>query len=265
MARAKSRARKVTRASIRSRYPNLINSKDTAGAARSGDTSVPTAGNAKSKGGAAAASAGIDGDVAAVMEVDDAVTGTEDDETSTAWCFAVTSLCAAVGSTGSLLLGCGSGEHLCTPKFADLIPTGRDRSPLKLKDVQQNDLAISGQKTVPVLVGPTGGKHAMEATATFRVAEVRDNISFTLGPRGCSMEKDGRRVPLYLMCWSVRRDLDTWRREQLLRMRSWMVWTSTSLTRRADPAVEPSAEAGTTPAPVLKNVVEHQRVTFQVA
>ena len=54
------------------------------------------------------------------------------------------------------------------------------------------------KKTVPVLVGPTGGKHAMEATATFRVAEVRDNISFTLGPRGCSMEKDGRRVPLYL-------------------------------------------------------------------
>ena len=71
----------------------------------------------------------------------------------------------------------------------------RDRSPLKLKDVQQNDLAISGQKTAPMLVGPTGGKHA-----TFRVAEVRDNIlslgklvrkgsSFTLGPRGCSMEK----------------------------------------------------------------------------
>ena len=28
-----------------------------------------------------------------------------------------------------------------------------------------------------MLVGPTGGKHAMEATATFRVAEVRDNIS----------------------------------------------------------------------------------------
>ena len=49
-------------------------------------------------------------------------------------------------------------------------------APLKLKDVQQNDLVISGQKTVPMLVGPTGGKHAMEATATFRVAEVRDNI-----------------------------------------------------------------------------------------
>ena len=60
------------------------------------------------------------------------------------------------------------------PKFADLIPTSRDRSPLK--DVQQNDLVISGPKTVPMLVGPTGGKHAMEATATFRVGEVRDNI-----------------------------------------------------------------------------------------
>ena len=160
--------------------------------------------------GGAAASADNDGDVAAVMEVDDAVMGTEDDETSTGWCFAVTSLCAAVGSTGSLLLDSGRHKHLCTPKFADLIPTGPDRSLLKLKDAQQNDLAISGQKTVPMLVGPTSGKHAVEATATFRVAEVRDNIlslgklvrkvsfSFTLGPRGCSKEKDGRRVPLSL-------------------------------------------------------------------
>ena len=55
---------------------------------------------------------------------------------------------------------------------------------------------ISGQKTVPLLVGPTAGKQAMEATATFRVAEVRDNIlslgklvrmgfHFTWGPQGC--------------------------------------------------------------------------------
>ena len=115
--------------------------------------------DAKSKGGAAAASAD-DGDVAAVMEVDDVVMRTGDDETSTGWCFALTSMCAVVGSTGSLLLDSGSDEHLCTPKFADLIPTSRDRSPLKLKDVQQNDLVISGQKTVPMLVGPTGGKHA---------------------------------------------------------------------------------------------------------
>ena len=66
-----------------------------------------------------------------------------------------------------------------------------------------------------MLVGPTGGKHAMEATATFRVAEVRDNIlslgklvrkgfSFNLGPGGCSMEKDGRKVPLYLERNSLR-------------------------------------------------------------
>ena len=110
------------------------------------------------------------------MEVDDDVMVTEDDETSTGWCFGFTSLCAAVGSTGSLLLDSGSDEHLRTPKFADLIPTSTDHSSLKLKDVQQNELAISGQKTVPMLVGPTGGKCAMEATATFRVAEVRDNI-----------------------------------------------------------------------------------------
>ena len=110
------------------------------------------------------------------MEVDRVVMRAGDDEASTGWCFAVTSLCAVVGSTGSLLLGSGSYEHLCTPKFADLITTSPDRSSLKLKDVQQNDLAISGQKTVPMLVGPTDGKHVMEATATFRVAEVRDNI-----------------------------------------------------------------------------------------
>ena len=77
------------------------------------------------------------------------------------------------------------------------------------KDVQQNDVVIPCQKTVPMLVRPTGGKHAMEATPTFRVAEVRDNIlslgklfrkgfSFNLGPGGCSMEKDGRKVPHYL-------------------------------------------------------------------
>ena len=98
---------------------------------------------------------------------------------------------------------------MCTPKFADLIPTSPDRSLLKLKDVLQNDLAITGQKTVPMLVGPTDGKLAMEATATFRVAEVRGNIlslgklvrksfNFSLGPRGRSMDKDGGSVPLYL-------------------------------------------------------------------
>ena len=91
----------------------------------------------KSKGGAAAASLDNDGEVAAVMEVDD-------EGESLGWCFAVASLCAAAGSTGSLLLESGSDEHLCTPKFADLMPTSPDRSPLKLKDVQQNDLAITG-------------------------------------------------------------------------------------------------------------------------
>ena len=90
----------------------------------------------------------------------------DDEGWSLGWCFAVANLCAAVGSRSSLLLDTG---HLCTPKFADLIPTGPDRSPLKLKDVQQSALAISGQKTVPMLVGPTAGKQAMEATATVRV------------------------------------------------------------------------------------------------
>ena len=74
--------------------------------------------DARSKGGAAATSAD-DGDVAAVMEMDDVVMRTGDDETSIGWCFSLTSMSAVVGSTGSLLLDSGSDEHLCTPKFAD--------------------------------------------------------------------------------------------------------------------------------------------------
>ena len=120
-----------------------------------------------------------------------------------------------MGSTGSLLLDSGGDELSCTPKFADLIATSRDRSLLKLKDVQQNELAITGQKIVPTMVGLAGGKRSLETTATFRVAEVKDSIlslgklvrkgfSFSLGPRGCSMEKDGRSVPLYLERNSLR-------------------------------------------------------------
>ena len=66
-----------------------------------------------------------------------------------------------------------------------------------------------------MMVGPTSGKQSMKATATFRVAEVRDNIlslgklvkkgtNFVLGPRGCTMEKDGKSVPLYLQMNSLR-------------------------------------------------------------
>ena len=150
-----------------------------------------------------------------------------------------------MGSTGSLFLDSGSDEHLCTPKFADLIPTGPGRSPFKLNDEQQNDLAISGQKTVPMLVGPAGGIHHEVRDNILSLGKlVRKDFSFTLGPCGCSMEKDGRSVPLYLgetgcvwklMCCNVRRDLDTWRRGQLLRMSPWMTWTSKSLTPRRVP------------------------------
>ena len=76
------------------------------------------------------------------MEVDDVMMTIGDDKTSTGLCLTLTSMCAVVGSTGCLLLDCGSDEHLCTPKFADLISTSRDHSSLKLKDVQQNDLVI---------------------------------------------------------------------------------------------------------------------------
>ena len=118
---------------------------------------------------------------------------------------------------------------------------GPNRSLLKLKDVQQNDLAISGQKTVPLFVGPTGGKQAVKATATFRVAEVRDNIlslgtlceraSTSLWVRTVAQWRETAGVyrstwietacVLKLMCCNVRRDLDTRRREQLLRTTTW--------------------------------------------
>ena len=80
----------------------------------------------------------------------------DDEGQSLGWCFGVSSLCAAVGSTGSLLLDSGS-----------------------------NELSITGQKIVPMVVGPTGGKQSLEATATCCVAEVRG--------LGCeSWEPDGR-------------------------------------------------------------------------
>ena len=126
-----------------------------------------------------------------------------------------------------------------------------------------------------MLVGPTGGKHAKEATATFRVAEVRDNIlslgklvrkgfSFTLGFCGCSMEKDGRKVPPYLERKSSRVEAHVLERAS----RPGYVAAGTAVTDElmdgvdikdsyaslsADP-VEASAEAGTTPAPVLKTL-----------
>ena len=156
MARAKARARKVTRAGMdqkpvskHEQFQGYCGYCEKWGHERA-DCRKRIA-DGKSKGGASAASAHNDGDVTAVMEVDDAVMGTGDDETSTGWCFAVASLCAAAGSTGALLLDSGSDEHLCTPKVADLIPARPDRTPLKFKDVQQNGLATSGHKTVPML------------------------------------------------------------------------------------------------------------------
>ena len=59
----------------------------------------------KSKGGAAAACADNDGNVSAVMDDDDDFAmDAEGDETSIGWCFGVSSMCAVLGSTGSLLL-----------------------------------------------------------------------------------------------------------------------------------------------------------------
>ena len=114
----------------------------------------------------------------------------------------------------------------------------------------------------------------MEATATFQVAEVRDNIlslgnlvkkgfSFTLGPHGCSMEEDGRSVPLCLERNSLRVEAHVLQRAS----RSGYVAAGTAVagelmddvhvkdshsSSSADPALEPLAEVAWTLAPVLK-------------
>ena len=114
----------------------------------------------------------------------------------------------------------------------------------------------------------------MEATATFRVSEVRGNIlslgkllrkgfSFTLGPHGCSMEKDGRSVPLYVERNSLRVEAHVLERAS----RPGYVAAGTAVTgelmdgvdiieshtlSRADPAAAVSAEVATTFAFALK-------------
>ena len=128
----------------------------------------------------------------------------------------------------------------------------------------------------------------MEATATFRVAEVRDNIwslgklvrkgfSFTLGPRGCSMEKHGRSAPHHLERNSLRVEPHVLQRasrygyvaagtavaDEL--MDDVHVTDESHSKSSADPAVESPAEMASTPAPVVENSVEHQRVAFLVA
>ena len=135
------------------------------------------------------------------MEVDDVVMRTGDAETSTGWCFALTSMSPVVGSTGSLLLDSGSDAHLCTPKFADLITTSRDRSPLKLKDVQPS---------IWVLVVARWRRSAGKCRSTWNETV-------------CVWR---------LMFCSAHRDLDTWRRERLSRMSAWMVQTSKSPIHR---------------------------------
>ena len=123
MARAKGKARKVTRAKPISKPEQF---QGYCGYCEKWGHKRERIADGKSKGGAAAASAGNDGGVAAVTEADDVVMRIGDDETSTGWCFAVASMCAVVGSTGSLFLDSGSDEHLCTPKFADSSPDQAD-------------------------------------------------------------------------------------------------------------------------------------------
>ena len=96
----------------------------------------------------------------------------------------------------------------------------------------------------------------MEATATFRVAEVRDDIlslgklvrkgfSFTLGPGGVRvkahvLERASR--PRYVAAGTAVTD----------ELVDGADIKDSHASSSADPAVEPSAEAGTTPAPALK-------------
>ena len=91
---------------------------------------------------------------------------------------------------------------------------------------------------------------------------MRKGISFTLGPRGCSMEKDGRSVPLYLERNSLRVEAHVLERAS----RPGNVAAGTAVANElmddvdfneshaslsSDPAVESPAEVASTPAPVL--------------
>ena len=114
----------------------------------------------------------------------------------------------------------------------------------------------------------------MEATATFRVAEVRDNIlslvkllrkgfHFTLSPCRCSMERDGRSAPLSLERNSLHVEAHVLQRTS----RPGYVAAGSAVTDNhvkdvnvkqshasssAGSAGEPSAGVPTAPAPVLR-------------
>ena len=114
----------------------------------------------------------------------------------------------------------------------------------------------------------------MEAKATFRVAEVCDNIlsmgklvrkgfRFTLDSHGCSMERDGRSVPLYLERNSLRVEAHVLQRTP----RPGYVAAGIAVaddhiedvnikeshaSSSADSGVEPSAGVSKTSAPVLR-------------
>ena len=92
---------------------------------------------------------------------------------------------------------------------------------------------------------------------------VRKGFSFTLGPRGCSMEKDGRCVPLHLERNSLRVEAHVLQRAS----RSGFGAAGTAVadehtddvdikechaSSSTDPAAEPPAEVTSTPALVLK-------------
>ena len=195
--------------------------KDQKPTARSGDTNVQTAGLTAD--GKSAASADNDGDVAAVMEVDDAAMGLKR-------CFGVTSLCA-VGSAGSLSLDSGSemcSRMICQSQVRRLYPCWLDRR------------ANMRWRQPPRPESPRC------ATISCRWGMlVRKGFSFTLGPQGCSMEKDGRSMPLYLERNSLRVEAHVLQRAsrsgyvgaggQLLRMSTWMTYTSKILTPRRVP------------------------------
>ena len=199
--------------------------------------------DAKSKGGAAAASAD-DGDVAAVMEVDDVVMRAGDDETSTGWCFALTSMCVVVGLTGSLLLDSGSDDHLIT--------TSPDRSPSSSKMCNRMIWRSQVKRPCPcwwdrqVASIPRRQRPHSEflryVTTSCRWENWFERVSASIWvlvvarwkrtAGKCRSAWNATVCVWRLMFWSVHRDLDTWWREQLSRTSAWMVWTSKSPTHR---------------------------------
>ena len=149
-----------------------------------------------------------DGDVAALKNVDDFVmdiAGTKRQLVGDL----VFRACAVLGSTRSLLLDSGSDEHLCTAKFADLIPRMCSR--------------MIWQSEVRKLCHCWWDRQVVYKRWKQRPHSELLWCATILNETACVWR---------LKCCNVLQDLGTWRLEKLLPTSTWKMCTSKSLMPR---------------------------------